>query len=98
MRHKVRLGPCLTAVLALLISAPLRAQTSATLSGSVQDQQHAAVPGATVKAIHVTELRARLDEARAAIGVPAMVYTDPSLAAGDVVKAVHVQELRAGVK
>src|SRR5437867_2889613 len=51
MTRKVRLGLCLTAVVALLVSAPLRAQTSATLSGSVQDQQHAAVPGATVKAI-----------------------------------------------
>jgi hypothetical protein len=51
-----------------------------------------------VKAIHITELRTFLDAARAAIGVPALTYTDPSLGAGYVIKDAHIEDLRAGVR
>jgi hypothetical protein len=51
-----------------------------------------------VKAAHIAELRARLDEARAALGLPAASYTDPTLTVGvTTVKAVHIQELRQRV-
>jgi RHS repeat-associated protein len=47
-----------------------------------------------IKAVHITELRARLDEARAALGLSAANYTDPTLISGYQIKAAHVQELR----
>ncbi len=51
-----------------------------------------------IKAVHVVELRARLDEARAVLGLPAANYTDPTLTVGvTTVKAVHIQELRQRV-
>jgi RHS repeat-associated protein len=55
-------------------------------------------PGVLIKAAHIVELRARLDEARAALGLSATSYTDPTLTAGvTAVKAVHIQELRQRV-
>ncbi|MEO8037051.1 MAG: hypothetical protein ABI837_21675, partial [Acidobacteriota bacterium] len=51
------------------------------------------------KAIHVTELRAALDAARAAIGLPALSYTDPTITAGTTrVKATHISQIRAGTQ
>lgn len=47
-----------------------------------------------IKASHITELRARLAEARAALGLSAASYTDPNLTMGDTIKAAHIQELR----
>jgi hypothetical protein len=43
-------------------------------------------------------LRSSLDAGRSSLRLGAMVYADPSLAAGDIVKAVHIQDLRAGMK
>jgi hypothetical protein len=57
------------------------------------------IGGTTVQAVHVNELRDALDEARAAIGIPALTYTDVTIVAGTTrVKAAHWSELRAGVK
>src|SRR5207244_1153423 len=42
-----------------------------------------------VKAIHSQELRTALTEARNAIGLPVLTYTDSTLTSGAVVKAVH---------
>jgi len=47
-----------------------------------------------IKASHITELRARLAEARTALGLSAASYTDPNLTIGDAIKAAHIQELR----
>jgi hypothetical protein len=54
------------------------------------------VAGSTVvKAIHITELRTRIDQVRANVGLSPFVYTDPTLTVGTtVVKAVHVTQLR----
>lgn len=58
--------------------------------------------GKRIRAAHVEELRARLDEALSALsvhGLPAQPpYTDPGALAGLTVKAAHVQELRDRVK
>lgn len=52
-----------------------------------------------MKAAHVAELRARLNEARAAIGLPSLSLTDGILMADStLIRAVHVTELRDGVK
>jgi hypothetical protein len=48
-----------------------------------------------IRASHITELRARLAEARSALGLAAASYTDPNLTIGDPIKAAHVQEFRA---
>jgi hypothetical protein len=56
------------------------------------------LPGFTrVKAVHVTELRTRVNAARAAAGLGAYTFTDPALAAGDAIKAVHITDLRAAL-
>ncbi|HKO59184.1 MAG TPA: hypothetical protein VJ276_25180, partial [Thermoanaerobaculia bacterium] len=55
--------------------------------------------GVQVRAQHMIELRFYLNEARVAVGLPSLGFTDPGpVPATTVVKAVHVQEVRDGVK
>ena len=49
-----------------------------------------------MRVIHVTELRAALDQARLQLQLPALTYTP--ISAGGVIRAIHLQELRNGVK
>lgn len=49
-----------------------------------------------IKAAHFSELRLAVNAARAAVGYPALTFTDPSLA-GVAVKRIHLIELRQGV-
>lgn len=52
--------------------------------------------GLTVQAVHVTDLRSKLDEALAALNVPVLAYTDPTLTTGvTVIKGVHIEQLQA---
>jgi hypothetical protein len=52
-----------------------------------------------IKAVHVTQLRTALNQARSALGVPPIVYTDPTITPSTmVVKASHLTDLRNGVK
>jgi hypothetical protein len=55
------------------------------------------VAGVTeVKAIHLTELRAAVNQARARAGLAAATWTDANLQPSvTLIKAVHIQELRA---
>jgi len=56
------------------------------------------VPGVTViKAVHITELRDRIDAVRRTRGLAAFPYTNPGPAAGTLISAVHVTELRAAL-
>lgn len=51
-----------------------------------------------IKAVHITELRTRIDAVRTARGLAAFSWTDPSLTTGStVIKAVHMQELRSAL-
>ena len=53
------------------------------------------VAGTTViKAVHITELRSRIDALRSRFNLQTYAWTDAGLAAGTVVRAVHVTELR----
>jgi alpha-tubulin suppressor-like RCC1 family protein len=54
------------------------------------------VSGVTsIRAVHISELRARIDGARVRLGLSAYTWTDPSLtAATTLLKAVHIAELR----
>jgi M6 family metalloprotease-like protein len=55
-------------------------------------------PGTRVRAIHITELRARIDELRAAHGLPAYNWADPTLVAGSsAVRAQHILDLRTAL-
>jgi len=55
--------------------------------------------GILIKAVHLTDLRAALDPARAAIGLPAISYNQPTIVAGaTTVRAVDVVEIRNAVK
>ena len=52
-----------------------------------------------IRAVHVTELRTRIDAYRSSVGLPPFPYTDPTLASGaTAVKAVHVAELRTSLR
>ena len=55
------------------------------------------VSGAAVKAIHITQLRTAVNAMRAAAGLSATVFTDPSLATGNAIKSIHITELRTAV-
>jgi hypothetical protein len=56
-------------------------------------------PGTSlVRAVHVTELRARIDALRLRFALPAFSWTDPSLAAGATIRDLHVAELRAALQ
>jgi hypothetical protein len=52
-----------------------------------------------IKAVHITELRSRIDAIRASRtpALAAFSYTDPSLAAGSTINAVHITELRTAL-
>jgi hypothetical protein len=55
-------------------------------------------PGTFVKAVHITELRVRIDALRAAHALPAYSWTDPTITAGSsVVRAQHILELRTAL-
>ncbi len=54
--------------------------------------------GITVKAGHITQLRSALDPARAALGLPAAVYTRTLVAGTSIIAAIDFTELRNGVK
>ena len=57
------------------------------------------IPGVTPpKAVHITELRVRIDILRAAHGLAPYPWTDATLGPGIVVKAVHLTELRAALE
>ena len=53
--------------------------------------------GVPVKAVHITELRLRIDGLRTQYGLAQFGSTDPALIPGYTVRAVHVQELRAAL-
>jgi hypothetical protein len=51
--------------------------------------------GIAIKAVHITELRTRIDAVRAAWNLPAYAWTDASIAEQSTVsRAAHIQELR----
>jgi hypothetical protein len=51
----------------------------------------------TIKAVHITELRSRIDALRVANGIAAKGWTDPALAAGTPIRAVHINDLRSAL-
>jgi hypothetical protein len=54
--------------------------------------------GTIVKAVHITELRMRIDALRAAHALPAYSWTDPTLTPGsNVVRAQHIVDLRTAL-
>ena len=59
----------------------------------------AIVVGSTpIRAVHVTELRSRIDALRASVGLPAFQWTDAVLEAGSgALLAVHVREMRTAL-
>jgi hypothetical protein len=70
---------------------------TATISVSFTDSS--LVSGTTViKAVHVMELRTRIDALRSRFGLPAYGWTDPTLTAGTtIIRAVHITDLRTAL-
>jgi len=55
--------------------------------------------GTAIKAVHLTQLRTALDQARAALGLSPLPYTDPTIIPGStIVKTAHIADVRNGVK
>ena len=54
--------------------------------------------GVAAKAIHITELRNVLNEARAGLLLPVWEYSTPAPTAGQPFAAAHVNDLRGGVR
>jgi hypothetical protein len=50
-----------------------------------------------IKAVHITELRTRINAIRAAHGLAAFSFTDPTLNNTILVKAIHIAELRTAL-
>ena len=78
------------------LSAAQSFTVTVEVSVSVPFTDHPIRPGVTpVKAVHFTELRARIDALRRAAGLPAFSWTDSVLSPGVTqVKLVHLRELR----
>ncbi len=56
------------------------------------------VAGVTaIKAVHLTELREAVNAMRAAVGLAAASFTDPTLSSSIVIKAIHISELRTAL-
>lgn len=54
--------------------------------------------GVLMKAVHITELRSRIDTIRSARGLSAFTWTDPTLTVGSTTaRAVHISELRTAL-
>jgi hypothetical protein len=72
--------------------------TLTVVPGSFTD--HPLVPGVHVmRALHITELRTRIDALRVARGMPQALWTDPLVVAGvTMIRAVHITELRASLR
>jgi hypothetical protein len=51
----------------------------------------------TIRAAHVTQLRNAINIVRAAVGLPAFTFTDPTLTAGMTIKAVHITQMRTAL-
>ncbi|HYO78277.1 MAG TPA: hypothetical protein VE010_17590, partial [Thermoanaerobaculia bacterium] len=54
--------------------------------------------GVAVKAVHQSELRNVLNEARAGLGLPAVSYTTHAPVAGQRIKAADLNDLRGGAR
>lgn len=54
--------------------------------------------GLFIKAVHVAELRTRIDALRVRFGLSAFAWTEPALAAGTTIRAVHFNELRVALQ
>jgi thermitase len=73
--------------------------------GTILNDDHAAFTDPTItagltviKAIHVTELRTRINAVRVARGLSNFAFTDPTLTAtSSVIKAVHITEMRTAL-
>jgi hypothetical protein len=77
-------------------------QTIAFTNGTLNVARFADDPltagSSLIRAVHITELRSRIDALRARFGLPAFSYTDPTLTAGTTIsQAQHVIDLRAAL-
>jgi hypothetical protein len=50
------------------------------------------------KAVHITELRTVLNEARAGLSLPAVVYSTTGPVAGQVITTAEINDMRVGVR
>ena len=66
--------------------------------GSISTNITSVPIGSPIRATDITALRAEISNLRLMLGLTDVVFTDPTLAAGQTIKAVHVQQLRNALK
>ena len=68
-------------------------------SASLSEAGVVVTPGMTVLAQHIATLRSALNEARIAVNIPPVSFTDATLTPSVTnIRAVHIQDLRDGVR
>jgi hypothetical protein len=86
-----------TAILDINASDPSGVNLSGTGTCANCFTDESLVTGTTfIQAIHITELRTRINAVRAARGLSSFSFTDASLS-GVLIKAIHITELRAAL-
>lgn len=79
-------------------SANSRAALVSVVGVSTFTNDPVLTPGvSSIRAVHLTELRTRIDALRSRFSVPPVNWTTPSPAAGMEVRAVHLTELRTAL-
>ncbi|HYI11496.1 MAG TPA: hypothetical protein VEK57_20740 [Thermoanaerobaculia bacterium] len=77
----------------------LAANAARTAAGLSPIAFGAIAAGQTVQRPRLLEIRTAIDAARAAVGMTAPVYTDPSITAGaTIIKRAHIMDLRTAVQ
>jgi hypothetical protein len=56
------------------------------------------VSGTAIRAVHIQELRTALNQARSALLLTTLTYSNDPLAAGSAIQATHMQQIRNGVE
>ena len=86
-------GNCTSGYSNVVLGAPLNFPTDPTITGYAEDPNNAT----TIKAAHITELRAAVNAVRSLAGLSAATWTNQNIAADVTISADDVRDLRAGL-
>ena len=80
------------------VESPFSAEVNAAIPVVTPFTDDPLVAGVTVmRAVHINELRTRINNLRTANGLPVVVWTDAAIASTVKIRAVHVSEMRSAL-